>query len=174
MPNNKDHPLSIMAWGQALHRGISMKNHLGRLGILAVAGLILAVIASGTAFATDWSKYSGVAETTYSGGSNPTMNQNAYGSKGPVSVNDRLFWDNTMHNNVGHSVTVYVGGVTAPPYTGGLYGNEYSTGISAGGTAYNNNHAATVAVAGSHSILNYHGYQDGQYYSVTGQDMSYT
>ncbi|MDI6897789.1 hypothetical protein [Methanocella conradii] len=126
------------------------------------------------AYAQDWSKYNGRTETTYSGG-NPSINQYSNGGKGPVAVNDRLFWDNTMHNNVGRSVTAYVGGITAPPFGGGLAYNEVSISIPPYSARSNDNHAATVAIAGPHVILAYHSYEDGNYiYTINHDQMSYT
>lgn len=142
-----------------------------QIGVLALTGLILAVVASGTAFAQTSYPYGGLSESSYTSG-NPSWVQTSSGGNGPVSVGDVVSWSNQLDNNAGRQVTGYVDSSTFP--SGGLnYREDYCT-INPSKT-WPDWYATTIATAGGHTILASHTYRDqNNYYTITQYDMSYT
>ncbi|CAJ36173.1 hypothetical protein [Methanocella arvoryzae] len=131
--------------------------------VLAFAAIILAVVASGSAFAA--SPYDGTFETTYSG-SYPSVNGYSSGSRDVTSGSDLLTWFNTMHNNVGRSVTVYNDAFATNrfgQYADVLYNTENTFGMSQNSVTSNTFQTLVDDWSNSYTIQATHSYRDGSY-----------
>jgi hypothetical protein len=155
-----------------------MKGAKNLLKIGALATLILAVIASGTAFAQDY-HYSGNYKSHWDG-STPWTDQTISSSVGTVASRDTISWDNTMTNYGTSPVTVYVGAATvidSQHTSQGLYSNEYSVYVPVTGSnnPTTDNHHATVGITGSHQVIASHTYYNGLSYQTVnaGNNMGY-
>ncbi len=163
---------------------------LRKLGILAVALTVFAVVASGTAFAAT-KTYSGTLQTTYYAGTGVQLNSQSSGSFSGVSTSDYLQWNNkfisTQPNNevygyINYRVwtqssprermpgfTDYYGlSCTVPAKSGDQ--NGIATPITGG-----HPHSSTLGIGGCF-FQTYHQYDDSgfSYYALDDTAMSYS
>lgn len=132
-----------------------------KLLVLALAGIMLAVLTMGTASATTWTYGIYNLKTTYSGGSTISMDSNQPSGNYSVATNDVVQWGNVFVNNVARSVTA-----TASAFSGGLNYNEMSWTVNAQSTSPAKTFYTTVKDGTtSYTIHATHTYVDGGYYT---------
>jgi len=150
-----------------------------RLGVLAVAAIILAAVSIGNAFATTFTYDGddGLLETTYYGSGSVSLDKTVSGYKNPY-YNDILRWLNTYNNAQGSAVSAWTsvstisgGALSYSPtsYTVDAYSyqpNKYSPGTV-------NTHSGEYLILAHHSYANYYGSgisddDDGMQFNVQG------
>jgi len=137
-----------------------------KIGILALSGLILAVIASGTAFAQNTWIYPDNTFATHWDGSSGSLDTSVSGNPGPVASGDVIQWYNTMANYVRSPVTVYVNAFsTADGKPEGLYYNENTVNVPAASSntpGYGSQwHSASIQYSGSYKVTASQSYNNG-------------
>lgn len=134
-----------------------------KIVVLALAGIILAVMASGTAFATS---YGGTSSTYYRSPSDWNIVTASSGSLSS-SYGSYLDWNINLQNRCTHSVYGQLGAygnVQGTPYVGG-FSSQTSTQTSLApngiGVISGTWGGTVTATSGAYYIAEWHSYQDG-------------